>query len=54
MTQQILLGRKDSKQRQEGEGMHVLPTDPVVLEILCIFSTIWERRPLKLCFHPKT
>ena len=50
----IMLSRIDSKQRQGGGGgIHVPPSDSAVLEILCIFSTIWERKPLKLCFHPK-
>ena len=45
--------RQEGKQRQGGGGIHVPPTDTAVLEILCSFSTIRERKSLKLCFHPK-
>ena len=41
------------EQRQGGGGIHIPPTDSAVLEILCIFSTMWERKLLKLCLHPK-
>ena len=43
----------ERKQKQGGGGIPVPPTDSAVLEILCIFSIVWKRKALKLCFHPQ-